>query len=63
MAELFLIKNSSFIYNNLMKNGVEIFKKISNTCHLQKKTPPGSLDNTFSHKPCKFEQNRLSGTR
>ena len=23
----------------------------------------GSLDNTFLHKPCKFEQNRSSGIR
>ena len=54
---------SPFIYKKLLKNGVEIFKKILNTCHLPKKTPSGSLDNTFLHKPCKFEQNRLSGTR
>ena len=30
-------KNCSFIYKKLMKNGVKIFKKISNTCHLPKK--------------------------
>ena len=27
------------------------------------KSFPGSLDNTFLHKPCGFEQNRLNGIR
>ena len=36
-------KICSFIYKKLMKNGIKIFKKISNTCHLSKKTPPHSL--------------------
>ena len=30
-------KICSFIYKKLMKNGVKIFKKISNTCHLPNK--------------------------
>ena len=46
-----------------MKNGVKSFKKNSSTCHLLKKTPLDSLDNTFLHKLCGFEGNRSSSTQ
>ena len=40
---------SPFIYKELMKNKVKIFKKITNTCHSPKKKPPGSPDkNSFT---------------
>ena len=42
--------------------GSKLKKKIQ-TPAIWKKMLPGSLDNTFLHKLCKFEQNRSSGTR
>ena len=43
--------------------GSKFSKKFQTPIICQKKTPRGLLDNTFLHKPCKFEQNRSSGIR
>ena len=50
----------TFIYK---KCGQNLKKKFQHLSFAQRKTPSGSLNNTFLHEPCKFEQNRSRGTR
>ena len=43
--------------------GLKFPKKFQTPVTCTNKTPRGSLDDIFLHKPCKFEQNRSIGTR